>query len=171
MKKYIKIFIAVLFLGLLGFMIYKVIVKTQEKKQTEQFIQTLPDFELQKTDGSLLTKSELKPDTETVFVFFNSTCDFCKYEAQSISDSIHLFKNYQLVFVSDEPIETIKLFSETYKLNNYANIDFVFDSNARFSFSVGANSNPYLLIYNKKSELITRHKGQMKPENIIKILQ
>lgn len=171
MKKYIKIFIAVLFLGLLGFMIYKIVNKAKEKKQTEQFIQILPDFELQKTDGTLFTKKTLKPNTETIIIFFNSNCEFCWYEAQSISDNIHFFTGYQLVFISDEPIETIKLFSETYKLNHYDNIDFVFDNKGRFSFIMGANSNPYHFIYNKKSELIKRHKGQIKPENIIKALQ
>ncbi len=71
---------------------------------------------------------------------------------------------------STEDIETIKAFAETYNLLTQQNITFLHDSTYTFSNRFDANSIPYILIYNKSQELVKKHKGQLNPDAILKLI-
>jgi len=166
--KYLSIFIIV---GLLSYLIYKVVSTINYKNQVEQNIQTVPEFEFLTLNQKRFTNANLKLNLNTIFIYFNSECDFCQHEAQSISDNLDSFKNVQFIFVSTEPIEIIKKISEQYHLNNKQNITFLYDSNSTFSSRFDANSIPYLLIYDKNQKLIKKHKGQLNAKGILRALQ
>ena len=170
MKKKLKIGIIIVVLGLLAYMGYKVFSKMQYKSDVEKTLQTLPEFHFKSLDSVSFTNAHLKPNTPTVFIYFNSTCDYCQHEAQSISENIDQFKDLQLLFISTESIATIKTFSEHYNLNNNPNITFLYDHSHLFTTQFDAITIPYILIYNSKQQLVKKHKGQLKPEVILKAL-
>jgi peroxiredoxin len=74
----------------------------------------LPAVTVTQTDGSPLQLQTLKGDV--VIILFNSQCDHCQHEAQSILEKKHLFKNKQLYFVSAESMDLIKRFITDYKM-------------------------------------------------------
>ena len=170
MKIYLKIGIIAIVLFVLGYLGYKVGNKMQQKKDVAERLETIPSFGFQALDGSVFTKSNLKVNSPTVLIYFNSSCDLCQYEAQSISDNLRQFKNVQFVFVSTEPISIIQEFAEQYQLNNQQNITFLHDNLSIFSSQLGTNSIPYLLIYDKDQKLIKKHKGQLNAKGILRIL-
>lgn len=170
-KKSIIIIVVVSVLGLLTYLGFNVISKAKEKKQIAKQLVLIPDFEFLTLEQKSFTKANLNPNTNTIFIYFNSECDFCQHEAQSISDNLDSFKNVQFVFVSTEPIEIINQFSEQYNLNNKPNITFLYDNLNTFSSQFDANSIPYLLIYDQNQKLIKKHKGQLNAKGVLRAFQ
>jgi len=169
-KRIIKIIFFSFVILFTTFVGYKIIIKSQEKKLINKNINIIPEINFVGLDSLKFKKGNLKLNLPTVFLYFNSKCDFCKYEAQSIAQSINEFKNIQLVFVSTESIEKIKLFSEHYKLNNRENIIFLNDNKDVFSETFNATSIPYTLIYDKKQKLIKAHRGQFNAAGILRVI-
>ena len=169
-KKSILLIVIIAALSLLSYFGYSIITKAKEKNQVTQQLQTIPEFELLTLEQKAFTKANLKPNLSTVFIYFNSECYYCQYEAKNISDNLDAFKNVKFVFVSTEPIETIQQFSEQYKLNNHQNILFFYDNNSHFSSRFGATSIPYILIYDNNQKLIKKHKGQLNAKGILRAL-
>ncbi len=170
-KKIILFIVLICVFSLLSYLGYNVISKAKEKNKIAKQLEIIPKFEFLTLKQKPFTKANLKPNTDTIFIYFNSECDFCQHEAQSISDNLDSFKNVQLIFVSTEPIEIIKQFSEQYNLNNQQNITFLYDNLSTFSSQFDANSIPYLLIYDKNQKIIKKHKGQLNAKGILRALQ
>jgi peroxiredoxin len=171
LKKSILFIVILSILSILFYLGYNILTKTKEKKAIEEQLQTIPEFELFTLDQQPFTKANLKPNLNTIFIYFNSDCDFCHYEAQNISDNLDSFKNEQFVFVSTESIEVIQNFSKQYNFYNQQNITFLYDNISLFSSQFDATSIPYVLIYDKNQQLIKKHKGQLNVKGILRALQ
>ncbi|MCI2230031.1 peroxiredoxin family protein [Polaribacter sp. MSW13] len=169
-KKKILIIIIITIISLLSFLGYNITIKAKEKNQISKQLQTIPKFELKTLENISFSNADLKQNTSTIFIYFNSDCDFCHHEAESISQNLEKFKNVQFIFVSFEETEAIKKFAELYKLNNQENIVFLEDKKGDFSIQFNANSIPYILIYNQKNELVKKHKGQLNANGILRAL-
>ena len=170
-KKIILFIVLICVFSLLSYLGYNVISKAKEKNQIAKQLEIIPEFEFFTLEQQPFTKANLKPSTNSIFIYFNSECDFCQHEAQSISDNLDSFKNVQFIFVSTEPIAIIKQFSEQYNLNNKQNITFLYDNFSTFSSQFDANSIPYLLIYDQNQKLIKKYKGQLNANGILRALQ
>lgn len=169
-KKTLKYFSMFIIVGLLSYLGYKVVSTIHYKNKVEQTIQAIPEFEFLTLVQKTFTKANLKPNLPTIFIYFNSECDYCHHEAQTISDHIDKFNAVQFVFVSTEPIETIRQFSELYNLNQQQNITFSHDKTYLFSSRFDATSIPYILIYDSNQKLLKKHKGQLNANGILKVL-
>jgi peroxiredoxin len=168
MKKTIKKYIPLLAIALFFFMGFTIANKIYDKKQKEASIQVMPSFGYKTLDGSLYTNKNLKENTATIFIYFNSDCDFCNHEAQEIQTNIEKLKKFQLVFISFEKPAQIKAFAQTHKLNNYDNISFIHDSRASFATTFDIKSLPAIVIYDNQNKLVAKMKGQTKVATIIK---
>lgn len=171
MKKSLKILILLAVVLLLSYLGYGVVSKINHKSSVEATLQHIPGFSFKTIENTTFSKANLKPNTPTIFIYFNSECDYCQHEAKSISESIEQFQDVQLLFVSTEPIDTIKNFAETYNLLQQPNITFLHDSTDIFSNRFDATSIPYVLIYDAQQQLIKKHKGQLKAEAILELLK
>ena len=170
MRKYLKIVIPVLFISVLGYFGVQVYTKINHKKEVAENIKTIPKFEYQNIKGGTFTRNDLIKDTPTLFIYFNTECEFCNEEAQMIKENIQKFKDFQIVFISFEKPELIKAFATKYKLNNYVNVNFLSDTKVSFSITFDVKSLPCLVLYDKNQRLIEKIKGQTKSENLIKKL-
>lgn len=164
-----KIFIIIIII-LLSFLVYNVISKIKQKNEISKQLQTIPKFELKTLDNLSFSNANLKENTSTIFIYFNSECDYCQHEAESISQNLNKFKDVEFIFVSTEKIKTIKQFLEKYNLNNQPNITFLYDRNFLFTNQFDANSIPYILIYDRNKALLKKHKGQLNANGILRIL-
>jgi peroxiredoxin len=170
MKKILKIIIPILVLGALGFMAHKVITKINHKKQVAEQIKTMPTFAYTTLTGKPFTQQDLKQNTPTVFVYFNTECEFCQSEATQIQEHIDKFRNAQLVFVSFEDSKKIMAFATNYKLNNYDNINFISDTRVTFATTFDVKSVPTVVLYDANQNLIDKMQGQIKVATILKKL-
>ena len=148
-KSIIKRAILLLVLCFLGFMGYKIYQKIDHKKKVEQQIATLPTFLFTDLEGNTFTNSNLKENLATVFVYFNSECDYCLHEAQSIQTNLSRFRKTQFVFISTEDKEAIEKFARERQLLDVENVIFLQDKVHNFAKDFDVNSIPYSLIYNK----------------------
>lgn len=169
-KKYSLIIIIIALVSTVTYLGYNILTKAKQKNKIAKQIQTIPEFELQTLDSIPFTNANLKLNVNTIFIYFNSECDFCQHEAKSISDNLNEFKTVQFVFISIEDIDIIKQFSIKYKLNNKPNITFLYDNSSAFTTQFGAQSIPYILIYDSNQKLIKKHKGQLNANGILRAL-
>lgn len=171
MKKKIKVLIIIFLLSLFAYLGRNVIAKMQHKNDVAKTLETIQEFSFKTLQNVDFTNANLKTNAPTIFIYFNSECDFCQHEAQSISENILSFKDTQILFVSTENNEIIKEFANKYNLLNQPNIVFLHDNTRTFSTRFDANSIPFLLVYNKKQVLVKKHKGQLKAKALLKFLE
>ncbi|WP_430408586.1 peroxiredoxin family protein [Kordia sp.] len=170
MKKIISLLTIVVILATLGYFLYHISSKVTAKQEAASRIEHLPRFELQTVAGTSFTHTNLMLNKATVLLFFNSECDFCQHEAESIFDALDQFTDVQVLFISAEQIETISNFATTYQLNNQPNITFLHDNNSLLGTALDIQSIPTLLIYDSSKQLIKKHTGQLKANGILKII-
>lgn len=170
MKQKLKIIIPIIALCLLGYLVYSIITKLENKSDVAKTLQTIPKFHFKTLDNNDFENKDLSSNNPIIFIYFNTECDFCHHEAQSISENIILFKEIELLFVSTQEPEIIKQFAIKHNLLNQPNITFLNDKTHLFADRFDANSIPFLLIYDRDQNLIKKHKGQLKPEAILKLL-
>ena len=167
MKKILKILLPILVLSLLAFMGYNVVNKINHKKQIAENIKKMPAFSYVTLENKVFTNEKLKQNKPTLFIYFNSECDFCNHEAEMVQQNIEQLKAIQVVFISYEPIEKIKQFATKFKLLNHANISFLSDSKITFATTFDVKSMPCLVLYDKDNNLIEKIKGQVKMETVL----
>lgn len=170
MKKYLKIIIPVVVLGVIAFMSYKVISKIKHKKEVAENIKTIPIFSFKTIEGRVFSNQHLKEDTPAIFLYFNSECEHCQSESEQIRDNVEKFANAQLVFISFEDSKKIMAFATKYRLDHYDNINFLCDSKVSFATTFDVNSLPTVVIYDKNKKLVKKIKGEVKVENILNML-
>lgn len=170
MRKPIKIILTLLFISIFVFLGYRIVNKINYKNEVKKHIKTIPVFLYQNIKGKTFTNENLKKGTPTIFIYFNTDCEHCNTEAQTIKETITKFKGIELIFVSFEKPQLIKKFAERHQLNNYDNVYFLYDSKVTFAPTFDVNSIPCIVLYDKNHQLIEKIKGQTKPEVLIKKL-
>lgn len=171
MKNAIKIIFVLLFASILLILGYQITSKINHKNEIAQNIKTIPKFSYQNIKGGIFSNQNLKKENATIFIYFNTECEFCNEEAKMIKDNIKSLKSFQLIFVSFEKPENIKLFSQKHQLSNYDNVYFLCDSKVTFASTFDINTVPSLVLYDKNFNLLEKIKGQTKPEILIKKLE
>lgn len=151
-------------------MSHQVISKIKDKAIKAENIKQIPNFSFTTLNNLPFTEKELSINKATLFIYFNSECDYCNHEAEMVQQHAEKLKDIQVVFVSHEPLEDIKAFATKYKLLNHDTIYFLYDPKATFTTSFDVNTLPCLILYNKQRKLIEKFKGQVKMETILKKL-
>lgn len=160
MKIYFKSILILLFIGILVFLGYQITSKINHKNKVAHNIKMIPAFTYQNINGNVFTNEDLKKETATIFIYFNTECEYCDHETQMIEENIYKFKNMQLIFISFEKQEQIKKFAQKHQLMTYDNVNFLCDNKATFASTFDVNSLPCLVLYDKNQHLIEKIKGQ-----------
>jgi len=168
MKTSLKLILILLFTGILVFLGYQIRSKINHKNEVAQNIKTIPAFTYQNINGGAFTNKNLKKDTATIFIYFNTECEYCDHEAQMIEENITKLKKIQLVFVSFEKPEQIKKFAQKHQLTTYDNVYFLCDNKVTFVATFDVNSLPCLVLYDKNQNLIEKIKGQTSIKILLK---
>ena len=75
----------------------------------------LPAFKFTTIDGKPFTRDNLKPNTATIFFYFDPGCDHCQNQSKLIFADIAKFKDVQFVFITmEEDVAKIKEFQAKY---------------------------------------------------------
>ena len=164
-----KIIVVVLVLGL-GSLTYSLYKKIDAKNTNANNIASIPGFSYTTLNGLPFTNKHLVKNTPTVFIYFNSECDFCQHEAQDISSNIDQLQNLQLLFISQENVSIINQFATQHQLNNLKKITFLHDSTGDFARQFDTSTIPTILVYDERQNLFKKHKGQLNSKGILKIL-
>jgi len=169
--KTVKILIVAVVIGFLGYMAYAINLKYSEGKELRNRISTLPPFRFERIGEGFFTEDDLDANTPLILFYFNSSCTFCRSEANEIRNKLGRFSGFQLVFVSTEDKILIKKFSEEFGLNGKGNDIFLRDSDLEFSRIFGVITVPATYIYNTERQLIKEFKGAVKIASLLEAIQ
>lgn len=165
--KKVIIVVVVLFLVVMGMQVLK---KLQHKEQVQQALAILPDFSFCTLEGASFTNAQLPQNNKIIFIYFNTECEYCFYETKDISEQLERFKATTLLLVSNEKKEAIKAFAIKQNLQDKSQVIFLQDSTYTFAKQFEANSIPYILVYDAQGKLLLRHKGQIRAEKLLQLL-
>jgi len=171
MKKFIKLFLPIIILISVSYLGYRMVQISQNKKMHEERIIHIPVFELKTMKEKSFTNSDLKQDVPTVFLYFNSDCEFCQAEAEEIESNIKKFEGVQIIFVSNEPISQIKSFQQKYKLDGYDNVLFLCDYDYKLIELLSLKTIPSSFIYSKEGVLLSKNNGAIKVDYLLKSIK
>lgn len=167
-RKIFKITFLLAIAGFLSWMGFLIAQKASIKKEAEQKVQQLPDFEFYTLDGGAFTKASLREGAPVSVILFNSECDLCLYEAGEIKKKIALFKDMEVLMVSDQPAEAIRQFADTYGLAGQNQVKVLRDKKQQLLKLFGTEAIPTVFIYDKSHRLLKKYIGETKPEAILK---
>ncbi len=171
MKRKFLIYGIVTIFMILGIILSHQFIKTyQEKNNVAQQLERLPEFTMQSTNGVGVTNKSLSNKNTTVFIFFNSECHYCQEEAQQLVEINTEIKGINFLWVSSEPMETIKIFQDQYRLSDYPNCDFLQDPKGILAASLDISTTPQFLIYDAENKLVKNHKGAWRIDKLLEFL-
>src|SRR5690606_35162733 len=94
--------------------------ETRQRKANNQF---LPNLTFKSIDGSTINTQAIA-DKPTILVYFNSSCEYCIYEASQITQLINARPDIAVIFFSSEELPQIAIFAEERGLLRYDNVHF-----------------------------------------------
>ena len=128
----------------------------------------MPGFNITKTDGSKLDFKNV--NGKVLVVFFNPSCDHCQREAKLISENKDVIKDYDVYFISPEPLDSIAKFSYDYHLVE-KNVYFAQGSGPEIINAVGPITTvPTMMIYDKQ-QFVAKMEGEISIEKLRQMLK
>jgi hypothetical protein len=106
-----------------------------------------------------------------IFIYFNTTCESCQYEAREIAQSLAMFKTADIILFSSEPLNLIREFSAVYRLKNLKHMTVAKVDGVKVVESLGSIPIPSILIYDRHRVLLKEFNGETKLERLLEALQ
>lgn len=122
----------------------------------------LPSLTLTKADGSSFAFPPGKP---VVLIYFNTTCDHCQRQIQSLQASASLLKGTPMVLMSSQPAEDVFAYAATLRFLT-ADVHVVKCKADEIAEQFGLLSLPQIFVYSKEGELIELFAGETQPQKI-----
>jgi peroxiredoxin len=136
---------------------------------TPSAVNEMPAFNMTKTDGSTVAFKAV--DGKVMIVFFNPGCDHCQREAQMMAENKDVFKDYQVYFVTPEPMDSVAKFRADYHLDNEANFHFGQGDIPQIISAVGPITTvPTIFVYDKQ-KFVARSDGETSLDKLKEILR
>lgn len=173
MRKTFLLVIIISTVGLVGWLGYSSVRKLKQKEIRMKIVSSIPSLSFQDLNGIPIQLNEItfsKPKP-IVLILFNSECEYCRYEAMSISDNIDQLDEAMIVFISAEEIDAIRSFGETYSLLEHANIICGQVDYPKLIAIFKSVSYPNIFIYGKDGHLVKEFKGETKVEAILNVVK
>ncbi len=121
---------------------------------------SLPNFTFYTVKDSLpFTPRQLKKGLPVLFISFNTDCDHCQHETESLKDYIDDFKGVQIIMVSRQPKDEVMKFYTTRKIKDYP-IIMLMDPLNQLHTLFDFNYIPMLRQYNKHWKRISAYNQQ-----------
>jgi peroxiredoxin len=149
--------------------------QTKEKPKDEVVLEAkstanndMPAFNITQVDGSRVVFKEVSG--KVLIVFFNPGCDHCQREAKLLSENKDVIKDYQVYFVSPEPMDSIAKFSVDYKLLE-PNVHFGQGEASSILSAVGPITTvPTFMLYDNQA-FVARMEGEISLEKLRQMLK
>jgi peroxiredoxin len=171
MKKIILLGLSLLLISAVIYLGFSFQKKEQQKILVQSQIQTVPDFAIPDLGGTLVNLKEIVADKPSLLVYFNSTCEICQLELNSIAKRIGEFDPYRLIFVTVQPPEEVSDFIQELGISNRESVHFLIDSEMKVAGHFGIKGVPALFIYDPAGRLLGNYTGPVKVDLILDKLQ
>lgn len=118
--------------------------------------QTIPAFTLYKLDKTPFTNKNLTTGKETLFVFFDVTCDHCQHTISTLSKRINECSKISIYLISQEDKTSILKFFDQYGKNlpGQKNVTILQDSKDQFITQFSPRKYPSVFLYSTQKKLL-----------------
>lgn len=170
MKKFILV---VLILGLFASVVWLIFSVQQKKEATaaaEVRAESIPDIRLTSLSADTFSLPQLSSGIATVLIYFNSTCEICQMELNSIGERISEFKESHILLISSQEKAELKEFYNSHNLKNSPNVYWLVDEEMDVAAHYGVRSVPAIFCYDGEGKLQGKFQGPVKVDLILEKL-
>ncbi len=170
MRKNIGKVVVILVLLCSSFLVYKIVVKANRKKECERKTQVLPVCVFNLAYGGTFDIKSLEGKSAAV-MFFNPGCEHCEYEGEALSNNRVSLSEKEILMVSFSPRDSIKAYAKRHRLVGMPNIRFATDSLAKAYALFGVQTIPTTFIYSSDGGLRKRFNGEVSIKALLRDLR
>jgi len=170
-KKVIKlslIIVAFLVIGLLGIQVF---LKINQKAEVKEKLSHLPNVELQDLSGDKTKLHKLIPNKKIILAYINTECSICTDQMKAFQDVLPLLKKTSIILVSGQDLEVLKTYKNKNDIFNNPKIQLTHDYTEHFYMDFDIKATPHILMYDENGDLLLNHKGYLKAEKIMEMLE
>jgi thioredoxin-related protein len=132
----------------------------------------IPPFKLLKVDSlHFITNDDIKKNHKVLFLFFSPECEHCKHQMRDILADFNQFKDIEIVMATFQPFDEMKSFYNYFRIADHSNILMGRDEKYFLPPFFRMQSLPFLVLYDKKGQLITHFEGNQKVDTILQAFQ
>lgn len=128
----------------------------------------LPPFELKGLDGRKIKRDDLAKNRGTILMFFSPDCNHCLQQMDWMKQAKEELKPYNFILATYQPLEDLKGFYQSYKLEEWKNIYIGRDEKYFLPPYFRIRNLPFIALYDKKGQLISVFEGNTKTDLIIR---
>lgn len=153
--------------ALVIFMIYSIVEKVYAKKVIAAKVLTLNVEPIFAMDS---THFVYNPTTPTILIYFDSSCEHCRYELAEISRNKSSLDKVEVILISTENITTIKGVGTDFNIHDAPHFHLAKVNRDDLFENYGSLSTPHIFVYGADRKLIKEFKGETKIEAILKCI-
>ncbi len=128
---------------------------------------TLPPFELTTLDGKSFKRDNLPKNKGTILMFFSPDCHHCLQQMDWMKEVKEQLKEFNFVLATYQPLDALKGFYQSYKLDEWKNIFIGRDDKYFLPPYFRIRNLPFIALYDKKGKLISVFEGNVKTDLIL----
>ena len=133
--------------------------------------QTIPDFKIELTNGTMFTAKDLSKSRPTIIIYFAPDCEHCQVLIKSLLKQINKFKKSQIILASFESLQQVSAFEKDYGLTSYPFIKTGIEKPVFFfRYYYHLENTPFTALYDKNGKYIISYKKQTPVDDLIKHL-
>lgn len=144
----------------------KVQENRNEKDLLDNKLSSIPSIELYDLNDELVKLNEVCTGRKTIIICFDTGCEICHIEAREFLRLQDKFRDSQIMFISNNPIDEIRQFITDNKLEN-SGYFFLNDRNYQLARNYDIPTVPFMLLY-IDNKLYKSYKGGINIEQIIR---
>jgi len=171
MSKRLKASIIFLVAIIIGFFSYQYFITSDNSGKSSKTTSFLPEFSFLTLDNQEYRNKNIAKEHYLIFIYFNTECDHCHYQAEDIKDNIESLQDVQILFTSNDAIENIKVFASEVELGNEPNVHFLCDPTKSYYDLFEPGIIPNIFVYDKGHKLLEHFEGQTEMKEILSILR
>jgi thioredoxin-related protein len=115
----------------------------------------LPSFSITRVpDSSRFEKANLQKNKAVIMMVFSPDCEHCQQKIKEIMANIKLFKNVQIVMVSNLGYSYVKRFYQEFNVARYPNITMGMDYRYMLGNFFTIPGLPAMFLYNKNGQFV-----------------
>jgi peroxiredoxin len=156
---------------IIGLLFVKSVDKIKADEVISANLKIIPKVKLLLSDSSEYTLTKRNDNKKLILIYFNTSCEHCQYEAESIKLHIKQFEETNIVMMSSEPLSHISAFSRSKGLDKFTNVTFTKIRSEDLSTTCGTLAIPHIFIYGADGILRKEFKGETKADVIANYLQ
>jgi len=128
----------------------------------------LPPFRLLRADSlHYYTRDDVKKNRKVLLIFFSPECEHCKHQMRDILEDFSKFKDIEIVMATFQPFEEMKRFYDYFRIGDHPNILMGRDEKYLLPPYYRMQSLPFLGLYDKKGQFMTRFEGNQKVDTLL----